>query len=163
MSAAEGASEASSPEQANEWAVRANERTDERVAQYLRLDSCLFQTIVRRFYVFTQSFINFRLSRSPPSVIKYESKSIIIEYSSIFNKACFSNIFFGEDPPAPKSTAAAPKKVEVAPLLSAGGVATSAVQAAVKTADSATNTEAYDESGKDKLVLEYTDRQSNRA
>ncbi|CAG5095210.1 Oidioi.mRNA.OKI2018_I69.XSR.g14081.t1.cds [Oikopleura dioica] len=57
-----------------------------------------------------------------------------------------SNIFFGEDPPAPKTTAAAPKKVEVAPLLSAGGVATSAVQAAVKTADSATNTEAYDES-----------------
>ena len=26
--------------------MRANERTDERVAQYLRLDSCLFQTIV---------------------------------------------------------------------------------------------------------------------
>ena len=34
MSAAEGASKASSPEQVNEWAVRANERTDERVAQY---------------------------------------------------------------------------------------------------------------------------------
>ena len=28
--------------------MRANERTDERVAQYLRLDSCLFQTTVRR-------------------------------------------------------------------------------------------------------------------
>ena len=27
--------------------MRANERTDERVAQYLRLDSCLFQTTVR--------------------------------------------------------------------------------------------------------------------
>ena len=40
----EGVSEVS--ERANEWAVRANERTDERVAQYLRLDSCLFQTTV---------------------------------------------------------------------------------------------------------------------
>ena len=39
----EGVSEVS------EWAVRANERTDERVAQYLRLHSCLFQTTVRRF------------------------------------------------------------------------------------------------------------------
>ena len=39
MSTAEGASEASSPEQANE-------QTDERVAQYLRLYSCLFQTTV---------------------------------------------------------------------------------------------------------------------
>ena len=48
MSAAEGASEASSPEQANEWAVRANERMDERVTQYLRLDSWLIQTTVRR-------------------------------------------------------------------------------------------------------------------
>ena len=28
--------------------MRANEQTDERVAQYLRLDSYLFQTIVRR-------------------------------------------------------------------------------------------------------------------
>ena len=33
-------------EQANEWAVRVNERTDERVTQYLRLYSCLFQTTV---------------------------------------------------------------------------------------------------------------------
>ena len=32
----------------SEWAVRVNERTDERVAQYLRLDSCLFQTTVQR-------------------------------------------------------------------------------------------------------------------
>ena len=39
MSAAERASEASSAEQANERAVRANERTDERVAQY---SVCLF-------------------------------------------------------------------------------------------------------------------------
>ena len=45
MSAAEGASEASSPEQAK--VVRANERTDERVAQYLHLYSCLFQTTVQ--------------------------------------------------------------------------------------------------------------------
>ena len=44
----EGVCEAS--ERANEWAVRANERTDERVGQYLRLDSCLFQTTVRRFH-----------------------------------------------------------------------------------------------------------------
>ena len=28
--------------------MRANERTDERVAQYLRLYSCLFQTTVER-------------------------------------------------------------------------------------------------------------------
>ena len=32
----------------SEWAVRANERTDERVAQYLRLYSYLFQTTVER-------------------------------------------------------------------------------------------------------------------
>ena len=43
----EQASEASSPEQANKWAVRANERTAERVAKYLRLDSCLFETTVQ--------------------------------------------------------------------------------------------------------------------
>ena len=47
-SAAEGTSTASSPEQANEWAVRANEQTDEQVTQYLRLYSCLFQTTVQR-------------------------------------------------------------------------------------------------------------------
>ena len=52
MSAAEGASEASSPEQASgaseryKCAVQANERTDEGVAQYLRLYSYLFQTTV---------------------------------------------------------------------------------------------------------------------
>ena len=34
-------------ERANEWAVRAKERTDERVAQHLRLYSCLFQTTVQ--------------------------------------------------------------------------------------------------------------------
>ena len=45
------AREASSPKKANEWAVQANERADERVAQYLRLNSCLFQTIVRRLDV----------------------------------------------------------------------------------------------------------------
>ena len=50
VSAVEGkASKASSPEKANEWAVRANERTDELVTQYLRLDSCLFQTTVRLY------------------------------------------------------------------------------------------------------------------
>ena len=37
---------ASSVEQANEWAVKVNERMDERVTQYLRLDSWLFWTIV---------------------------------------------------------------------------------------------------------------------
>ena len=41
-SAVEGASEASSPEQAKEWAVRANERTDERVAEYFSLFSWLY-------------------------------------------------------------------------------------------------------------------------
>ena len=49
MSAAERMSEASRAEQANEWAVRGNEQTDERVAQYLRLDSWLFWTIVCRW------------------------------------------------------------------------------------------------------------------
>ena len=34
MSAAERTSEASSAEQANEWAVQANERAEERMAQY---------------------------------------------------------------------------------------------------------------------------------
>ena len=53
MSAAEGASEASSLEQANEWAVRANERTDERVAQYYSLYSWLFSTIVHmQFFLY---------------------------------------------------------------------------------------------------------------
>ena len=47
MSAAERASKASSVEPANEKAVRVNERTDERVAKYLRLDSCLFETTVQ--------------------------------------------------------------------------------------------------------------------
>ena len=47
VSAAEGAREASSPEQVNEWAVWGNEQTDARVAQYLGLYSCLFQTTVR--------------------------------------------------------------------------------------------------------------------
>ena len=58
MSAAEGASEASSPEQANEKALRANDRTDERVAQYFSLYFWLFSTIVRQFLVT-------RLYRSP--------------------------------------------------------------------------------------------------
>ena len=46
MSAAERASKASSAEPANEGEVQANGQTDERVAQYLRLYSCLFQTTV---------------------------------------------------------------------------------------------------------------------
>ena len=49
----EGASEASSLEQANESAVRANERTDERVAQYYSLYSWLLSTIVKwHSYIF---------------------------------------------------------------------------------------------------------------
>ena len=39
---AEGASEASGPEQVNKWAVQANEQTDEQVAQYLNLYFWLF-------------------------------------------------------------------------------------------------------------------------
>ena len=46
VSAAELASEESSAEQMNEWAVRANERTDERVAQYSNLYSWLFRPTV---------------------------------------------------------------------------------------------------------------------
>ena len=42
VSAAEGTSKASSPEQANERAVWANERTDELVAQYCSLYFWLF-------------------------------------------------------------------------------------------------------------------------
>ena len=45
-SAAERASKASSVEQTNERAVRANERTDEQVAQYLRLDSAPLWSVV---------------------------------------------------------------------------------------------------------------------
>ena len=44
-----GVSEVS--EQANEWAVRANERTDEQVVQYFHLYSFLFLTIVYRLKV----------------------------------------------------------------------------------------------------------------
>ena len=46
MNSAESASEASSVKQANELAMRVNEGTDKRVAQHLRLYSCLFQTTV---------------------------------------------------------------------------------------------------------------------
>ena len=38
MSAAQRVSEANGAEQANEWAVRANEQADKRMAQYLRPD-----------------------------------------------------------------------------------------------------------------------------
>ena len=46
VSSAELVSETSSVEQANKWAVWANERMDERVAQYLHLDFWLFWPIV---------------------------------------------------------------------------------------------------------------------
>ena len=46
MSAAEYASKASSVEQANEWVMRANERTDKQMAQYLHLNSWLIWTTV---------------------------------------------------------------------------------------------------------------------
>ena len=46
VSAVKRTSKVSSAEQANEWAVRANERTDERVTQYLRPESWLFCPIV---------------------------------------------------------------------------------------------------------------------
>ena len=45
MSAADCASKASSAEQANEWAVQANEQTDEQMGQYLRLDLWFFWII----------------------------------------------------------------------------------------------------------------------
>ena len=48
MRSAERASKASSGEQVNDWAVGANEQTDEQVAQYLRPDSWLFWTTVGR-------------------------------------------------------------------------------------------------------------------
>ena len=48
MSAAERASKASSAEQANEGAVRANKRMDEHVAQYLRPNSWVFCPTVER-------------------------------------------------------------------------------------------------------------------
>ena len=46
------ASKASSAEWANEWEVQKTEQTDERVAQYLRLDSWLFWTIVTGLWRF---------------------------------------------------------------------------------------------------------------
>ena len=46
VSAAEHTSKVSGAKQANEWVVRANEQSDERVAQYLCLDSWLSWTIV---------------------------------------------------------------------------------------------------------------------
>ena len=49
MSAAEHTSVVSSAEQANKWAVRANKQTVKQVTQYLRLDTWLFQTIVRLY------------------------------------------------------------------------------------------------------------------
>ena len=51
VSAAERVSEATGVEQTNKWSVQVNERTDERVAQYLRLGSCLFQTTVQCFHI----------------------------------------------------------------------------------------------------------------
>ena len=49
---------ASSLKQVNECAVQVNERTDEQVAQYLRLYSCLFQTTVHRTYQLGSIIIN---------------------------------------------------------------------------------------------------------
>ena len=49
VSAAERASEASSAEQANEWAVQANKRMDKRVAQYFSLYLWFFWPKVRCF------------------------------------------------------------------------------------------------------------------
>ena len=51
MSAAGGESEASRGEQANEWAVRANERMDEQVAQYFSLYSWLFWPTVWWYFI----------------------------------------------------------------------------------------------------------------
>ena len=51
----------SSAVQANEWAVRANEQMDERVAQYLCLNSWLFSTIVHGSFA---HFLIFLLLRS---------------------------------------------------------------------------------------------------
>ena len=47
VSAAKGANEASSLKQANEWALQANKRTDEWVAQYFSLYSWLFWPTVQ--------------------------------------------------------------------------------------------------------------------
>ena len=62
VSAAECASEASSAEQATEWAVRANKRTDERVAQYSNLYSWLFWPTVKRYFLQWNSIENMELS-----------------------------------------------------------------------------------------------------
>ena len=47
VSATEHVSEATGVEQTNKWSVQVNERTDERVAQYLGLDCWLLWTIVK--------------------------------------------------------------------------------------------------------------------
>ena len=61
----------------------------------------------------------------------------------------FSNIFFGEEPPAPNN-AASQAKTEVAPPVSAGP-ADSKTDGAVKTTDSATNTDSFEASGEDSV------------
>ena len=58
----------------HEWAVRANERTDERVAQYLRLDSCLFQTTVESFIFSHYSHSHKSKKRNRDVVISIHTK-----------------------------------------------------------------------------------------
>ena len=53
MSAVERASEASSAVQANEWALRVSERTEERMAQYSMRQFCSHSTRCAAFFVLT--------------------------------------------------------------------------------------------------------------
>ena len=71
MSAAEGASEGSSPEQANECAIRANERTDEQVAQLCSLYSWLFWPTVRwgKWQYQLENWVYFSVLGSTPRVL----------------------------------------------------------------------------------------------
>ena len=55
-STAQRANKVNSVEQMNKWALWANERTDKGVAQYLHLDSWLFQTTVHRRHGFLQRY-----------------------------------------------------------------------------------------------------------
>jgi len=64
-----------------------------------------------------------------------------------FDKIYFSNICFGEDPPAPNTAASLPK-TQVAPPVSAGPADVNTTSS-VKTTASSTSTDAFEDSGGD--------------
>ena len=81
MSAAEGASEASSLEQAYKWAVWANERTDERVAHYFILYSWLFWPTLQCVLNISCDTICFEKKKYWPNVHHGDDTSVVTFYS----------------------------------------------------------------------------------